>query len=115
MTGGGWGSMGWWGCWENPLRTWQQTCSQAMLDPRLPLAVCLLVLVFQIRQCSESTCLESSECKAVAWKSTTGNDSNLFYGRDLGSEVTRCRVTIAPRYLRALWPVGVWGRTEPKC
>ncbi|XP_044904796.1 myocilin opposite strand protein [Felis catus] len=33
----------------------------------------------------------------MARKSTTDHDNNLLYGGDLGSEVSRRRVTMAPR------------------
>uniref|UniRef100_A0A667HL47 Uncharacterized protein n=1 Tax=Lynx canadensis TaxID=61383 RepID=A0A667HL47_LYNCA len=33
----------------------------------------------------------------MARKSTTDHDNNLLYGGDLGSEVSRRRVTVAPR------------------
>lgn len=57
----------------------------------------LLVHVFHVHRWTESKFLESSKCEAMAQKSPVGNSLNLLY-KDLASEVTRRRFTMATRY-----------------
>lgn len=90
---------------------WQPTCPAGHMlcwTHVCPLKSVYWCLYFRFIGAREPKFLESSQCKAMAQKSPTVKGNNLPYG-DLASEVTRRRVTMATRYLRALWCTGSWG------
>lgn len=84
---------------ESPPQTLPGWTQVAFLGPLMGV---LLVLVFYIHRWTES---ESSECEAMAQKSPVGNGLNLLY-KDLASEVTRRRFTMATRYSELMGQAG---------
>lgn len=104
-SGGGGGVVG-----RSPWECGSPRALQAMLcwTHVCPLKSVYWCLYFRFIGAREPKFLESSQCKAMAQKSPTVKGNNLPYG-DLASEVTRRRVTMATRYLRALWCTESWG------